>query len=607
MRQIELRPDRKLLKSNFEGYKVSLDTIPVFRTELPTTRQARRTHPNKHQYSYHHARLFGLHNHLVRDPWNSGQCYFVDVAGFVQRVQYEPKCGRIKPISHVYKVSFRPTEDVSGGTAGSYNCSLVFISERIGLLADGQGMIHVLDTGDRSTWSEWKAKSVLPEQSDNETSHLPVGGSILLDAQLAYADNSQRRIHAIALQVQQNSEHSFEPVLHWFRLDQRQEGSVKPSQGTTEWEPTVSCVLRGGGFPRYCTLDYQGAGLLVASDKSFHFTYDSTNPLVTIDPVTPDANHTQQETVEPEQCPFNWNQTIDDVNVHFIKRDGVQFEVVRNPSFYVTANAQAVLDVSKFFGQIDSSATTWTSDQRGLQITFRKTLTGVIWPSLFAASPEENVPESESGPDGLVQTSRDSPFDNIAPNLNTPLEECDFGEAGGEEQYFTLERIARETNRVTNRVSLGTGPPLFSVRMRPAAPEALVLRYDVDALLWQPQPPPIAGWTMEGDEWNLLHEGTLQAFGYVQASKRRQKYLACAPDLRYAAICESERLLFIYRGSHHGGSGLRQRNGPQVSLGQQHLVSLDDGSEIIGICCENEAILLLTEKSLFTVQLEIEE
>ncbi|XP_052873775.1 nudC domain-containing protein 1 [Anopheles cruzii] len=489
MRQTELRPDRKLLKSNFDGYKVSLDTIPVLRTELPTLRQAHRTHPNKHQYSYHHARLFGLHNHLVRDPWNSGHCYFVDVAGLVQRVQYEPRCGRIKPLSHVYKLCFLLTDNAAEDAASPYNCSLVFISERIGLLADGKGMIHVLDTGDRTTGSKWKAESVLPEQGD--TSHLPIGGSILLDAQLAYADNGQPQIHAIALQVQQNLEHSFEPVLFWFRLDQRQEGSVEPTRRGAQ-----SQLLRYG---------------------------------------------------KRKEC-------------------SGRLEAFRANRFE--------------HHQLDVGST----------------------------SPEENVPESESPClDGTVETSRDSLSNNLAPNLDTPLEECDFGEADGEEQYFTLERIARDTCRVTNRVSLGTGPPLFSVRMRPAAPEALVLRYDVDALLWQPQAPPTTGWTVEGDEWNLLHEGTLQAFGYVQASKRRQKYLACAPDLRYAVICESERLLFIYRSSHHGSSQLRQRNGPQVSIGQQHLVSLDDGSEIIGICCENEAILLLTEKSFFTVQLEIEE
>ena len=30
------------------------------------------------QYSYQHVKAFGIHNHLVHDPWNQDTVYFVD-------------------------------------------------------------------------------------------------------------------------------------------------------------------------------------------------------------------------------------------------------------------------------------------------------------------------------------------------------------------------------------------------------------------------------------------------------------------------------------------------------------------------------------------------
>jgi hypothetical protein len=30
------------------------------------------------QFSYHHAKLFGVYNHLVQDPWNLNAVYIID-------------------------------------------------------------------------------------------------------------------------------------------------------------------------------------------------------------------------------------------------------------------------------------------------------------------------------------------------------------------------------------------------------------------------------------------------------------------------------------------------------------------------------------------------
>lgn len=210
-----------------------------------------------------------------------------------------------------------------------------------------------------------------------------------------------------------------------------------------------------------------------------------------------------------------------------------------------------------------------------------------MWPFLFPGCPEEtnaNRAEGEDLPPVLDLTSQ--------------LEECDFGIVGsGEETEYTLERFDATSHAVTHKTSLGGNGPLFSLPLRPEFPPAIALRHDVDACLWLQQP---------GEAWSLRHEGTLHAFGYVQASKQQRKFLSCSPDLSYALICEAERHIFIYKASY-GAEGLRHRNGSQVSIGQQKLVSLEGSGEIIGLCAENDCAILLTESHVLVLQLRIEE
>ncbi|KFB38895.1 AGAP000648-PA-like protein [Anopheles sinensis] len=609
MKHIELRPDRRLLKANFDGYKLSLDPIPVLRMELAEHNRPHRVRPTEQQFSYYHARLFGMQNHLVRDPWATGQCYYVDASGMVQRVHYDETLGRLKPVSAVYKLPTAITEPPTlegdqatdgeeSKTAGTYNCSLVFASEKYCLVSDGRGTIRVLDTGDRTAGRDWKARGVFQPAADDSSSGFPAGGFTLLDARFLVQDG-KKQIHCVVLQVEHHLERKSETLLYWLTLEQQQQTPEcqKPAQ---EWTLRASRLLRGGGFPRYCALDYRATGLLLASDKPFRFVFDSERPVEQSVEAPAKASETVAE--EPpahETYPFEWHQTLDEVVIKFVRQEGVHYQVETKPSsdgLCVFANDCAVVEGTKLFAKIDGDCTVWTMDRETLEITMQKQAPSVMWPFLFPGGPDE-VPGG--GGTGEGNQAIDLP---PASSLDAALEDCDFGEAGEAEEYFALERLATESHQVSHHISLGSVPPLFSVTLRAGQPAAIVLRQDVDACLWQLQP------QASPDACQMQHEGTLHAFGYVQASKRQQKFLACSPDFGYAVICESERRLFIYKGSYGGaGAGLRNRNGPQVSLGQQRLVSLDDAGEILGICCEKEVTLLMTETALITLQLGIEE
>lgn len=102
----------------------------------------------------------------------------------------------------------------------------------------------------------------------------------------------------------------------------------------------------------------------------------------------------------------------------------------------------------------------------------------------------------------------------------------------------------------------------------------------------------------------MKHEGTLNAFGYVQASKQQKKFLQCAPDMSYSIISESQRHIFVYKSNYDTASGLKNRNSSKkVSIGQQKLITMDESDEVLGIVCENEITVLLTQKQILCLQI----
>ncbi|XP_053661553.1 nudC domain-containing protein 1 [Anopheles marshallii] len=587
MPHIELVPDRKLLKTNFDGYKLSLEPVPVLSTDFSNTNGPHRVKPNEQQFSYYHARLFSMQNHLVRDPWANGQCYYIDVTGIVQRVSYDTMLGRMRPLVPVFKL---PLVAPDGGhddviANHRYNCSLVFPSEQLCLLSDGCGTVRVLETGDRTIGREWKLQCTFRPLEHNLTEGVLPGGSVLLDGRFLVRDG-KRSLHVVMLQIDHQPVAKSKSLLHWFTLEQ----SV-PST----WAMSVSRTLQSEGYPRYCVLDYHATAILVACDEPFRFLHDSEHPVVMLE--TPSMPANTQDKPAWEQFPFRWTQTLEEVNVTFDKQPDVQYRVMieppspnTEPYLKVFANDVLVIDGSQLCSKIDHEQTIWAMDWKTLEITLQKQNAGIGWPFLFPGGPEEAVPGVS---DNHSQQSDLPPVTN----LSAPLESCDF--EGEQETYYTLERLSCKDHAVTHAVSLGNRPPLFAVTLRAGLPATFAVRHDVDACLWQLQPVSIGT-----EDCRLQHEGTLHAFGYVQASKRQQKYLGCSPGMGYAVICESHRGIYIYKSSY--GAGLRNRNGMQVAIGQHQFVSLKDTGEVLGISCEDEILLLLTEKAIHVLQITTE-
>lgn len=570
---IELRPDPKLIKSNFDGYKLSLEPIPIIKYECPV--QPDRILQSESQYSFLHANIFFLQNHLVRDSWLPGSSYYIDENLEVQKIEYDEKNGRLKPIQCVYKVPKQRDREPN-----DYNLSFIFISEKYCLLSNGIGSMQLIETDDRRKNKEWKCSQnfhqLLENQWEDNSGNF---GFLIQDARFEIVAN-EKQIHCLLLHVQQNDKTAFECVIDWLTL-----------KLDTVWKVATRRTLKGKNYPYYCSLGNKSKSIVLTSSANFEFIYDSEFPIV-IPENSPDEN------VKTEFL-FEWSQTGEELILKFKEKDAclADYKINYNEKKLQVNYKDKILIDSELFGAIENDLTTWSIENKFLQVVLVKKTAELPWPSIFPDSgPNEtfDINRLENMRNDEINNGSAQPVSTLI----SQVEDCDI-DSNRLEQDFFIERFDRETHEITHRVYLGNNPPLFNVTLRPGYPSALVLRHDVDSCVWLQ--------SNISNNWTFKHEGTLNAFGYVQASKQQKKFVSCSPDLNYGIICEPERHVFIYKGNYNSASGLRKRTGPQVSIGQQKLVTLDSTGEVLGIVAENDITILLTEKFVICMQLCIEE
>lgn len=96
--------------------------------------------------------------------------------------------------------------------------------------------------------------------------------------------------------------------------------------------------------------------------------------------------------------------------------------------------------------------------------------------------------------------------------------------------------------------------------------------------------------------------------GYVQASKQDKKFMACAPDHSYSALCECQRRVFIYRQPSPLTTVLYNRKeGRKVDqLAKQLVATLETHDPFLGFQATNERLYVLTTKALFIIKVSNE-
>jgi hypothetical protein len=263
----------------------------------------------------------------------------------------------------------------------------------------------------------------------------------------------------------------------------------------------------------------------------------------------------------------------------------------------------------RLFAPITPGCSTWTIENHTLEVSLEKQREGLEWPSLK----EEGEGEEGVSKDGTAGVPLHGPVtDQLSPTelaelqkkiaeatkaedsspaakRHHPLvqsayyEECDMND----DEDATVFVISH-TSDISQKVSLAGRQFLFSSPSLPQTPPIFCIKHDVDAILWQPQTSPsnstIISWT---------HIGTFNALAYVQAARRDKKFTVCPPNMKYAALCDCTRHVFIY---------LQPEEGVKGNEATQYVTTLQSAGDILGLqATDSGLVFVLSESELHVI------
>ena len=614
--KMELKPDRALLDPNFDGYKLSLESMPLY-TATPPGLSIKGRMPAEDQYSFLHAKLFGQSNNfLCTDPFGDGRGVYVldPQEGKIQKVIYSAGAGTPPQLVEVWSVpaGLKPTRP------GDYNPSLRFASESLAVFANGSGMIFILDTGDRGSSSVWR--SVFHEEICGADRPFAVVSAVFdetaLNCLLLYVE-AKERVEGFDHEKHLDSAVNFVNVVEWMTFATESSGPNSSCWGLDR----VRRFVFPGGID-YAQLTSTASHFVSCTTKPFFLVFDTMGGNLEDDELSGKAeSKTNAAAIRPT---FYYLQSVDDITLWVIlpveahKRD---IKVSLKPrELNVSYKGSAIIS-GRLWDILDSEDFVWTLDKGKLEINVTKCNSGLIWQRFLAHGADgdavvtdgeevnrpEMVEEIEKEfelKDAAQAQCKDGEDDPLPVYNSQELEACD----ALPEDSFAAHVFDGAAGKTVQKADLSGHQWLFNLNAAGGGAQSSVcLRHDVDGLVWE-VPAPNAGGGTAATVPPLNHTGTFSALGYVQASKEHRKFSVAAPDLSYVAICDRSRHIYLYRQptALADGCDLRNRKSGQrvKAVSKQQVITIDDGAdEVQGAVATRETLFVLTTKSLVAAQI----
>ncbi|CAP38898.1 Protein CBG22267 [Caenorhabditis briggsae] len=170
-----------------------------------------------------------------------------------------------------------------------------------------------------------------------------------------------------------------------------------------------------------------------------------------------------------------------------------------------------------------------------------------------------------------------------------PMEECDEAD-----KALLFYWVNRQSGKTIAQCDVSGSQSLF-VRRNRDQPADFCLRHDVDGLLWSfagPAP---------------CHVATLQAFGYVQASKTTRLWSGCSPNNTMACIIEGNNRVLLYSQKVEVFGSLSNRKTSQTvnHVAKQHLLRLECPDPIRGVHMTNTHLFVATKEHIHVAELPV--
>ncbi|XP_071451161.1 nudC domain-containing protein 1 isoform X2 [Hetaerina americana] len=531
------------------------------------------------------------------------------------------KTGRLKGLTEVWEI---PSNHVR--RPGHYNPSASFPGLDLVLLSDGAGTLHLVKSGGRQAANDGRKWQVLlSEEVCGPEAPFVLVHSLVEDRELNDLGDalSGRKVHCLLLHVEEAKEvkgqrsipsnerlgqnksraTAFVTVIEWVTLHEGKDGS---------WSVGRIRKLCGSAIPDYATIEACGTGVVISSEHPFAFIEDTENPLLQDEEIKEVKNED-----ELMYSDVKWQQDAEEVRVTIALASGEENVKLGDVSVSVVDGRKVCIQVSEHtvlhgvtLHFLDHDLTTWEIKDNRLEVCFHKLEEGQMWSNLFA----EGGPKCTEEVDPKLHEEINNRLSHLTSETMNPqvgsvpvfnseeLEECDEAPSNA----ATLCRFDGEAHIASHKACISSNQWLFNVQMGPDVTQALCLRHGPDGLLWQPMksdsPRSKNESSNEPRNWSCSHVASFVSFGYVQASKQRKKFIACAPDASYVAVCEASQYVYIYRQPAQlaGDGQLRnRRTGEQINrVARQHLISLPSSQEILGVHASVSTLYLLLEDRL---------
>ena len=633
----DLKLNRDLLDFNFDGYKLSLDTLAKYSLDLEqqTFDTVDISHQNELKTAkpllYQHIKLFGFHNHLFNNEFlnldfnfksdDFKSLYYFDKNWFLVKIEFNNTKRFLR------KTSLQLQKNDTIFYNERVNITMKFLRNDLAIICDGCEMLYlceVINDKEVNSVERWNVlfKYNLEQHGCNN--------SVIKDAVLNETkNNASYQLNLILMNIHEDAlNHNYETLISYLRFENEADELNKwlfkscKKLNCFHTVPDYVSLTRGGDADEEIVVI--GSSLVKFMDENGQVIQENFN--------------LKASTNGKEQQKYEWNELGHDVNVYvnLNEKNAIKAELkvtITERTLEIVYKGQVFLK-ENFYAPVDKTETNWQIEPKEgiIEISLKKKET-LMWSTLFKSGDvfgKYRDVSKKSAELSETASSETNGSDKVAKkifNLNQDLEECD-GILNDEQQIATNDAlIEAEINKDQVRMVteddlqmimylnfkekkcctksyVSNNKFLFQMQVNTKKSPAVCLRHDVDGILWQPE-----NLKLSSTDAHFTHLHTFLAFGYVQASKQNSKFQLAAPNCSFVCICDTIKHLYIYKVRSEVGEETQLRNrktGKAVThVSKQFVVSLEADQEIMGVYCSNEYLVVLMENSLHFIQVNI--
>ncbi len=265
----DLNPDRDLLDSNFEGYKLSLDAFPQYKLDLTPHHQLdtyslldENESNNQKILLYQHLKLIGLQNLVIVNQYDDSNVYYFDSQFRLVKIIYRKESQRSVVATDLQ------LDDLPDSKSNRVNVTMKFISPTAAVIFDGYETIYFVESGEVTTDSLSTEKWT--KRFKFSTRHLEKFGvvCILKDALLV-----EDKLHLLFMNVQEkvdDSHSAFDTLVNWLQFER--DASADANVWSMRRLRRLNCF---SSVPDYVALETNGQSVYVAGPDYIRFEFDS--------------------------------------------------------------------------------------------------------------------------------------------------------------------------------------------------------------------------------------------------------------------------------------------------------------------------------------------